>query len=532
MNRYEPAEPRSPLPELTQLLTPGTLGFYTHVECTELFASRPDHEDIINIFTLLIAEEQPDLEPAAAYFLTPKPIRIKSLNGWSFGLRRYTALIDTLIPALTALEAGEGWRLSGDELGFGELLPMPAQFVPPDNGAQVPWNKLLKNNFWTGSHLLEWADHGKEALKPFFADPRRLQELSVQVEKHIPLQLATMSDRLGNLTVQLPVTVLMAKFQQLQDGNFQVEHAWHPKATPRSLIAVYELEHDEILTGFASARLQERVTPLPMRAGRGLYRGFIWAEQSSTLLVASGPGSFISTISFNMRSLDPEPRTFSVKNPDGSSDLRRVGMTSFSTHSLIGDPQPDDNGGWTAKRMYTEQANKLAAERRFVQYRPTQDDGTAVRRKALDDIRALIVAYSEKGAWLWDPYLSAKDLLETLFYCPYHGVDLRGLTTAKAGSTDEIRQTLNECQSNWRGLKLELRVQKGMTGWDFHDRFLIFPSGPDGAMAWSLGTSVNSVGSAHHILQKVDNAQLVVDAFTDLWELLGGQDHLVWKRPQ
>jgi len=51
-------------------------------------------------------------------------------------------------------------------------------------------------------------------------------------------------------------------------------------------------------------------------------------------------------------------------------------------------------------------------------------------------------------------------------------------------------------------------------------------------MAWSLGTSVNSVGTAHHILQKVDNAQLVVDAFTDLWELLGGQDYLVWKRPR
>ncbi len=108
MNRYEPAEPRSPLPELTQLLTPGTLGFYTHVECTELFASRPDHEDIINIFTLLIAEEQPDLEPAAAYFLTPKPIRIKSLNGWSFGLRRYTALI--------ALASGEDLRRTASVL--------------------------------------------------------------------------------------------------------------------------------------------------------------------------------------------------------------------------------------------------------------------------------------------------------------------------------------------------------------------------------------------------------------------------------
>jgi len=408
---------------------------------------------------------------------------------------------------------------------------MPTQFVPPDNGAPVPWNKLLKNNFWTGSHLFEWADHGKEAMTPFFADPRRLQELSVQVEKHIPLQLATMSDRLGNLAVQLPVTVLMAKFQRLHDGNFQVEHAWHPKATPRPLMAVCELEHDDILTGFASARLQEGITPLPMRAGRGLHRGFIWAEQSSTLLVASGPGAFISTISFNMRSLDPEPRIFSVKNPDGSSGLRRVGMTSLSTHSLVGDPQPDDNGGWTAKRMYSEQANKLAAERRFVQYRPTRGDGNAGRRKALDDLRALIVAYGEKGAWLWDPYLSAHDLLETLFYCPYHGVDLRGLTTSKAGSQNEIRQTLDDCQSNWRGLKLELRVQKGAAGWDFHDRFLIFPSGPDGAMAWSLGTSVNSVGTAHHILQKVDNAQLVVDAFTDLWELLDGPDHLIWRKP-
>lgn len=181
--------------------------------------------------------------------------------------------------------------------------------------------------------------------------------------------------------------------------------------------------------------------------------------------------------------------------------------------------------------MYTEQANRLAAERRFVQYRPAPGNGNACRRKALDDLRALIVAYGGKGAWLWDPYLSANDILETLFYCPYQGVDLRGLTTAKGGPGDEIRQALDGCQSNWRGLKLELRVQNGSTGWDFHDRFLIFPSGPDGAMAWSLGTSMNSVGTAHHILQKVDNAQLVVDAFTDLWELLSESDHLIWKKP-
>ncbi|MDR3474281.1 MAG: VPA1262 family N-terminal domain-containing protein [Devosia sp.] len=530
-HRYKPPDPRSPLPELTQLLTPGVLGFYTHVECTELFARRPDHDCEFNVFTILVAEERTETEPPLASFLTSRPIRIKSLEGWSFGLRRHTIPVDALIPMLARLENGEGCELAGEKLEFGKLTTMPAQFAPPDNGAPVPWNKLLKNNFWSGSHLFEWSDRDKEALQPFFDEPPRLQELSAEVEKVIPLRLAAVSDRLGNLVLQVPVTVLVAQFQKLQAGDFQVEHAWHPKATPRALIASCGLEHDDILTGFSSAELGERITPLPMRSGRGLHRGFIWDEENRVLLAASGPGSFIEVIALNMRVPDPEPRVFSIKNADGSWDTRRVGLTAISTQNLIGDPRRDDNGGWTAKRMYTDQANRLAAERRFVQYRPGQGDDDTRHKRALDDLRALIGRYGEKGAWLWDPYLSARDILETLFYSPYQGVGLRGLTTPKGGAPEDIRKTLDECQSNWRGLKLEFRVQTGQAGWDFHDRFLIFPGGADEALAWSLGTSVNSLGKAHHILQKVDNAQLVVDAFTELWELLGGPDHLIWKKP-
>lgn len=111
MNRYKRPEPRSPLPELTQLLSPGVLGFYTHVECTELFANRRDHDGAFNVLTVLVAEERSNIEAPRARFLTPKPIRIKSLKDWSFGIRRYTLPIATLIPALTAVDAGEGWKL-------------------------------------------------------------------------------------------------------------------------------------------------------------------------------------------------------------------------------------------------------------------------------------------------------------------------------------------------------------------------------------------------------------------------------------
>lgn len=58
-----------------------------------------------------------------------------------------------------------------------------------------------------------------------------------------------------------------------------------------------------------------------------------------------------------------------------------------------------------------------------------------------------------------------------------------------------------------------------------------FPKADEAALAWSLGTSVNSLGTEHHILQKVDDGQLVADAFVDLWEQLNKPEHLIWKKP-
>lgn len=70
-----------------------------------------------------------------------------------------------------------------------------------------------------------------------------------------------------------------------------------------------------------------------------------------------------------------------------------------------------------------------------------------------------------------------------------------------------------------------------MAGWSFHDRFLIFPGSETGALAWSLGTSVSRLGMQHHILQRVDDGQLVADAFNELWNSLQGVENLVWKTP-
>ena len=178
----------------------------------------------------------------------------------------------------------------------------------------------------------------------------------------------------------------------------------------------------------------------------------------------------------------------------------------------------------------------------------------------MQDIRLLLNQYGRHGAWLWDPYLSADDVLRTLFYCHHKGADLRALTAGyerPPGSrvkptiasikrqiqewiqphlfcrrpleptfAEKQRAVFEAARSNLRGLRIEYRMKYGPAGWAFHDRFLIFPKTMErAALAWSLGTSVNSLGRQHHILQQVDDGQLVVDAFEELWEQLNQQEH-------
>lgn len=544
---------------LTSLLTRGVIGTYTHFEATEIFAQEDGSGRALNVFTLLVAEDRLDQRRKSTVFLNPSRIRLKSLPGWTFGVARYLCPIGELEPALTMMAQTGTWTASGNTLYVGTLQSVPQQFVPPDSATKTAWNKVLKNNFWNGSHVFEWSDAEKKALARFFDDSRRLQELSTRISDFVPITLAALSDRLGNLVVQLPVTVMMSTFVKLRTtGTFAVELAWLPGVTPRPLRASCELEFDGTINGYASAEINAGQTPLPIQSDFGMHRGFIWDDLNQTLMAATGPAGFINSISFNLGVTIPEPRIFSVAELDGTRKTSKVGLITGNA-TVIGDPRADDTGGHTRKRMYQDHIDHLLADRTFVQYKPEPAHRDAEHAKALDDIRMLISRYGRDGAWLWDPFLTARDVLETLFHCPHSGSDLRALTgadeapseTASRGFLERLkrlfrpthrlarkdrwierqRAVLNSVESNWLGLSVEYRVKHGPVGFGFHDRFLIFPRVEEGALAWSLGTSVNGLGMDHHILQRVDNGQLIRDAFIELWEQLDEPAHLIWKRP-
>lgn len=445
--------------EMARLTVPGVLGFYTHFEVTEVFAVPAGQSTPVNVFTILVAEERLSAIADKPDYLSPERIKLKSLKGWVFGIKRYVKPIADLVSLFDVLCASNKWRPSGESLHVANLTPIPTQFVPPDSIGGVPWNRVLKNNFWNGSHVFEWADPAKTALKPMFDDPPVLQELSEAVRAYVPIGLGSLSDRLGNIAVQLPITILIANFGEMRvSGDFTVTIAWHLKATPRALRATCEMEYDATISGYRSANIRARETLLPIQHGQGMHRGVVWDDENNILLAASGDMSFIKTVAFNLQVLDPEPRVFTVSDGSGGEKEIRVGVTPKSIKNIVGDPATNPAGDWTQRRMYQEETTRLVEERRFVQYKPDVGQQFVQHEKALSDLRYLVNRHGEEGVWLWDPYLSAEDVIDTLFYCRFFGSDLRALSAGDiAPVADQSREAASSSHATRGGATLHSR---------------------------------------------------------------------------
>jgi hypothetical protein len=550
--------------DVNRLAEPGVTGFHTHFEVTEIFVLFAKGGPAYNVFTLLVAEDRTGSPDQPSKYLGDR-IRLKLFKEPMFGIKRSYITIQELEGVIERLKTTGDWRIGDQKLLTGKLAPLDFQFVVPDSTSPVQLNNVLKNNFWNGSHVVELMDVSKEYLGPLLDFPARLQELSEAIQKRLPIRLASLSDRLGNIVIQLPVTVLVTAFARNRiTGETTVTTRWHPKASPRPLRATVEMRFDGVVTTHGSAELWQPQGVLPTTDGEGLQETALWDDQNGVLLARSGATAFIETIGLGMHILGGEPRVFALHKQDGQTEQVRIGMVNAMQNEVKA-PKADRGRNWIQRRIYRQETSNLMAQRRFVPYKPEPGKQDEMHQKALSDIRALINQYGRGGVWLWDPYLGADDIIRTLFYCPYIGADMRALTAGyerpsgvrvqstfafiwkqlvalvkeKCGNApapepsfaDRQRHTFAAADSNLYGLQLEYRMKSGTKGWAFHDRFLIFPDTNEGSLAWSLGTSVNALGRQHHIFQRVDDSRHVVDAFLELWNQLDGSDQLIWKAP-
>lgn len=566
LKRLREAAFANTMARIATVVTPGAVGFHTHFEIIEIFEFSNVTRKATNVFTILIAEEQNEAVSENPSWLGER-IRLSQLKDSFFGIRRTVRQIASILPRLNGIIGGV-WRSLDDTIELGEMASAGWSFVAPDSSYEVPWNRLLKNNFHNGSHVFEFADQTKQAFGPFFETPRLLLDLSAKIMERVPISIGSMSDKLGNIVVQIPVSVVLARFAQLRtSGDTQVALAWHPKATPRPLRAVSTTEFDQTIDGYASQEVAQTQATLPTAAGTGQMQNFLSDDAEGLLIAAQCRTGFIKQIGFQINAISShaEPRAFKVKGDDGSFRLVKVAVSS-TTNSTVGPVTDERAFDWTRKRIYREENARLLRESLFKQYTPGETSSAQMHATALDDLRRLIDRYGLYGAWLWDPYLSTHDIVQTLFHCRHSGSDLRALTAAKEPLptvrtkptvsslarhavevlranvpflrpapppryADRQRQEFMAAECNNLGLRFEYRMKAGQDGWPFHDRFLIFPQEDGSALAWSLGISLNQVGRSHHILQRVDDGRRIMDAFIDLWDELAKPECVIWKVP-
>lgn len=521
--------------ELCRLAVPGILGYYNCCEVTEIVGFGPDNQPV-NLFSIVVLEERQEVPDKKPSFLNPKPIKIKKLNGWSFGISSYFINQEELVSALGNFKEGNGWRLSGQLLLTGNLLPTRPLFVPPDASKDSPLNRVLKNNFWNGSYVFELFDSEKGLLSPFLENVDSLFQLSETIQEFLPLRLASLSDRIGNIVIQLPVSSVISQFSFIEDRGMKVVCNWDSRVQPRLCHLISSMEYDGGIAGFDVADVKGGVAEAVTGDSSRMNRAILWDEKEHLVLAASGAIAALTTIHFQMRLMEPEPRIIAIPVLDETPEIYRVQVVSLPAENIVGAPDPFKYRKWTDRRIYDEERKRFEQDRVFVQY-GLKSDKLAERKRALEDLRYLIYKFGVQGVWLWDPYLTCIDIMQTLFFSEYHGVALRALACKKPKHMlfDDWRREQQlgfmTAGNNYYGLNLEFRLRHGNAGWGFHDRFLIFPRKNERALAWSIGTSINSLGTEHHILHRVDNGQIIADAFRELWETLDCGDYLVWRQP-
>lgn len=504
------------------------LGVYNKCEIIEIFGLF--NKEPFNIYTLVVFEQTQ--RQTTIEFLTKSLRKFKCHKEYSWGIRRHIVDIDNVKNFFQSLSQGKFKLENNKESKIGTMKYLPYQYVRANCGGSngvVQMNYGLKNNFHSGSYVFEFFDKSKENCKFLLDDSKLLLEFSEQVSKIIPIKIANISDRLGNVVFQLPVNNIRVHIDGIKEQNqFKgLKVTIYAKNglfdIKKLLIRVYGNDDNVIKQKIICVESETTLIDLDDCYCAHIVEIY---DKISGMIVYNKIIHIMTQATLSINIQEPQKRIFSTHN-----DIQHIDVEIQASKNTFGKSQNKPYIQWIGQRKYENELNELEESKSFVQYIKESN------LKALEDVRILINKYGKKGVYIWDPYLSAQDIKDTLYYCKYAKVEMKAITGLKQSSsnkTDEkekMREEFDKDDKKFLFLNLEVRARYGNNGgYDFHDRFIIFPLKKP--KAWSLGISINQLGKSHHILQEVKHAQHILNAFNKLWNCLNNKECLIWTSKQ
>lgn len=514
---------------IEKILKMPSIGNFKCIELFEVIGIR-DSNPSFNIFSLAVAHET-DLPLTEKENITPNLIKLKADKSQKFGVLKRIVSIEDFLKIISYLVTPGSNEDDRNKLCYGHLKAIPPVYVPPLEQGKNEFLGLLKNNFFGGSHLFEWFDESKEYVAPLIKNLAALDELSGRLQEYLPIKIGTHSDRLGNIIVQIPCAAVAFTIERRDEQSHQLlsNLAVSPHFSGEmNFSGIFWREQYGSIIDFQKIPLVagRNIIPFQQINGKGYYT--IWDESNQIICSGGQVRSFVESVNSPMSLQEYNQRIF--KLPNGKE--KRINIFTPTSQSQIG-KNTKDYRNWVRNRFLKIEKQELHDTLKLRQFKRD------MRQEALVFIRELIKKYGKNGIYLWDPYLNAKDLLETVFFSPSANSPIKALTglkiapqenktsSYKADLANEINQAIR--QAGWLNLTF-VNADRSKVG-DFHDRFIIFPQAIDEPVrAWSLGTSVNSLGKSHHIIQEVEDGQIIADVFEEMWEQsINDENNILWK---
>ena len=502
------------------LIEDSNIGFYNRCEIIEILGFKG--KEIFNIFTLVVFENSVDTE----YNTDGKFLNIRKDNtilghtDIKWGIFKRRILKEKMREVFLNLIKNGEFKVSNSAFKNKDLL-FRKKYVPSSNEYEkIKLNEILKNNFSNGSYIIEGFDIEKRGVDFLMKDPVALNDFSQKISSILPIKIGNVSDRLGNIIFQFPINLFTLEKMNIEGKlKIKLDYNFELRTIPDLEVIVFNKFEDITYDSQILTIKKEVILDISIDEEINLK---IINKKNNQLLYSEIFG-YMRGLNLSSNICQPQKRIFNINDK-----LQEVEVGIIYKHNISMNNKTEGISKLISNRKYEQELLSLEKSKFFIQYNGNDHE------KALEDIRILIKRYSKEGIYLWDPFLSAIDIKKTLYFVPYSNVPLKAITnlktTKKFNKETVLKNYISEFEKedmNYLFLNLEVRTRCGNYGQDFHDRFIIFPL--EQPKVWSLGTSVNSLGKSHHILQEVKNAQHILNAFNKLWKQLDGEECLLWK---
>ena len=520
-----------------------TIAFYESCEMTQIFLYDQENKSVQNYYTLFVFEETVPKDTKDKY-LFPKLQKID--NKFKFGVIQKRISIEEAKEQFKNIQQNNKIIFNKDNCDVStQMVLLPKTFVPMRYGLTEPMlNRVLKKNFWGANYVIEFFNEKKNFA--LGEDERlKIDLINKTVKDVINIDLAKVSDRIGNIIFQFPVTIMDLDTTLIRQGSeIRTTAKPHIKSKNEKNINVQvQTSFDNTITGFDSQFFKNLDFTFDSKLGDDNNVRVTVSDFENKIILYDNELNFIKTFHGDMhiQGLMP-PRT--IPQADGS--IKKVNLETIMPIN-VGISLETDYSNQILKRNQNDNILKRSGDYQVFKGKES--------KKALDFIRKKLRQTDAKEICLWDPYLSAKDIMDTLYYEPT-GKTFRCITCISSANSlshksdnpggyeklcrnhgytyakkdikhngfDEFCKESKVLfkESNNLNISLKFLAQHDNYGWKFHDRFLIFIPYESSQLpeVYSLGISVNQIGEKHHIIQKVTDSREILKNFEELWKEL------------